>query len=294
MNKNEFLETLRKKLSILESSEVDDIILEYSNHIDQKIKDGKKEKEAVAAFGNIDDLAKEILRGYKISDTYSSNDLLNNLIKFFRDLVNSAEREFNNFAKNNNLDITNTLISILICIAGIFVVNIFVSVLDHLGRAMFNGNILFGFDNPVSIIWIITINIVRALIIAAIIYSTYCSVVNHSSDTNSQNKKNKETKTTKPKKEKNIDSSIKEPIITEYNDSKEQLSALRIIVNIFAALVSIPFIFTIIGLFIILSVFIGLMFKGIVFIGVTIILIGLIFIFSSITSILFRLIGGKE
>jgi len=294
MNKNEFLETLRKKLSILDGREVEDIILEYSNHIDQKIKDGKKEKEAVAGFGDIDDLAKEILKGYKISDTYSNNDILNNLTKFFRDLVNSFERQFSNFAKNNNLDITNTLISILMSIIVIFAANICITIIDHLGRAVFGGNFIWGFDNPLAVIWIIIINIVRVLIILAIIYSTYSNVVNHANNVDSKKTKSKEkNKQTQNTTEKS-NSDIAQPVISEIKKTNEPMSALRIVLNVFAVLFSIPFIFAIIGLFIVLSVFIGLMFKGIIIIGIPLIIMGLIFICSSITSLLFALVGGRE
>ena len=279
MNKKEFLETLRKRLSLLEESEVDDIILEYSNHIDQKVKDGKKEKAAVEAFGDIDDLSKEILMGYKISDNYSNSDLLNNLSKFFKNLVNSTERQFSNFAKNNNLDITNTLISVIIAIAMIFAVNVFITMLDYIGRAALGGNIMWGYSNPISAIWIIVINVVRILAIIAIIYSTYNTIVNPSKKSSKNNQKE--------------DEETKEPYIYIKDETKEAISAGRIILSIFAGLFSIPFIFSIIGLSIAISIFIGLMFKGIVFIGIPLILLGLIFVFSSIIGFLFNLIGGK-
>lgn len=292
MNKKEFLETLRKKLSILDENEVNDIILEYSNHIDQKIKDGKKEKEAVAAFGDIDDLSKEILKGYKIADDYSSNDLLNNLAKFFKDLVNSAERQFSSFAKNNNLDITNTLVSILVALAMLFAVNIFITVLDHLGRTALGGEFLWGAHNPISVIWIIIINIVRVLVILAIIFSTYNSVVNHDKKIKKNTYKKEENSETKTKTNK-VNDDIKEPFVYEKTESKDTMGAVRIVLSVFAALFSIPFIFTIIGLSIAISIFIGLMFKGVVFIGIPLILLGLCFILSSIVGFLFDLIGGK-
>ena len=66
MSKEKFLESLRKKLSILESSEIEDIISEYEGYIEEKIKKGSTEEEAVKSMGDVDELAKELLSAYKI------------------------------------------------------------------------------------------------------------------------------------------------------------------------------------------------------------------------------------
>ncbi len=73
MNKNEFLSALAKKLSVLNDSEKEDIISEYTDTINEKVKNGMNEKEAVKDFGDIDDLAKEILKAYKINPDYENN-----------------------------------------------------------------------------------------------------------------------------------------------------------------------------------------------------------------------------
>ena len=44
MTKEEFINKLKDKLSILNEDEVEDIINEYSEHIDEKIKSGVSEK----------------------------------------------------------------------------------------------------------------------------------------------------------------------------------------------------------------------------------------------------------
>ncbi len=73
MNKNEFLSALAKKLSVLNDSEKEDIISEYTDTINEKVKNGMNEKEAVKDFGDIDDLAKEILKAYKINPDYEKS-----------------------------------------------------------------------------------------------------------------------------------------------------------------------------------------------------------------------------
>ncbi|MBS7021215.1 MAG: DUF1700 domain-containing protein, partial [Firmicutes bacterium] len=70
MTKKKFLSELEKKLNVLNESEIKDIINEYSDIIDEKVKHGKTEKEAIEDFGKIEDLAKEILSAYKINPDY--------------------------------------------------------------------------------------------------------------------------------------------------------------------------------------------------------------------------------
>lgn len=67
MLKSEFLDFLNQKLSLINDKEKEDIILEYGTYIDDKIASGVSEEEAVAGFGDVDELAKEILSAYKIN-----------------------------------------------------------------------------------------------------------------------------------------------------------------------------------------------------------------------------------
>lgn len=70
MTKKKFLSELEKKLSVLDDSEIQDIVNEYRDIIDEKVKHGKTEKEAIEDFGSLDDLVKEILSAYKINPNY--------------------------------------------------------------------------------------------------------------------------------------------------------------------------------------------------------------------------------
>lgn len=67
MTKKAFLEKLEKKLSVLDAAEKKDIIDEYKGIIEEKIKHGMKEEEAVADFGDFDEFVSEILSAYKIN-----------------------------------------------------------------------------------------------------------------------------------------------------------------------------------------------------------------------------------
>ena len=70
MNKKEFINEIKTRLSILKKEEIDDIVNEYSEYIDEKIKSGKSESEAIKEFGDIDELVGGILDAYKIDKEY--------------------------------------------------------------------------------------------------------------------------------------------------------------------------------------------------------------------------------
>lgn len=92
MNKESFLSLLKLKLSNLEESEIKDIIDEYSDYIDQKVQDGLSEEEAVASFGDINELVSDINQAYHINQDDSLahktgiliTDIINYSIRFFK------------------------------------------------------------------------------------------------------------------------------------------------------------------------------------------------------------------
>lgn len=66
MDKREFLKELGNYLNILEEQEQQDILNEYSQHIEMKMEKGMSEEEAIEDFGNLEVLASEILSAYHI------------------------------------------------------------------------------------------------------------------------------------------------------------------------------------------------------------------------------------
>ena len=67
MNKQEFLNQLEKKLDRINETERKDILMEYGTYIDDKMATGVSEEDAVSGFGDVDELAEEILDAYKIN-----------------------------------------------------------------------------------------------------------------------------------------------------------------------------------------------------------------------------------
>ena len=70
MNKKEFLDVMERRLSVLEAQEREDMLSEYEQHIELKMKSGMSEQEAIEDFGDIDSLIAEILEAYHIDPSY--------------------------------------------------------------------------------------------------------------------------------------------------------------------------------------------------------------------------------
>ena len=186
MTKKIFLTKLRSKLEILEKQEIDDIIEEYSAHIDSKIEQGKTEKEAVADFGDIDVLTTEILSAYKIK----SNPVHKEESKL-EEFVSNFITEAGEFFKNLFETVSEQKMSrILLTIVYIIIAVIAVGILLWLVRIPFEiiKGIGFGFlsigghnvfSSGLGLVWnlfveltclVVSIVIIAALIKKAMIY----------------------------------------------------------------------------------------------------------------------------
>lgn len=75
MKKEDFLRELDSRLHILNEAERKDIIDEYSQHIDLKIANGLSEEDAAGDFGDIKELAAEILSAYNVNLKYNKPDV---------------------------------------------------------------------------------------------------------------------------------------------------------------------------------------------------------------------------
>lgn len=73
MNKTEFLDELKMCLAVLEEKEQQDILEEYTQHIDMKMERGLSEEEAIGDFGDLAQLAAEILEAYHVNPDYYGN-----------------------------------------------------------------------------------------------------------------------------------------------------------------------------------------------------------------------------
>lgn len=121
MLKKEFLDILNQKLSLINDKEREDILLEYGTYIDDKMTSGVSEEEAVAGFGDVDELVKEILDAYKIN-TDSMDTLSNKADKTIDKIYIKVEELFSkvgNFSMNEIFHILfDAFVLILILLIG--------------------------------------------------------------------------------------------------------------------------------------------------------------------------------
>lgn len=140
MSKKEFLEKLEHKLHLLKQDEIQDILDEYSGYIDNKLQEGKTEDEAVADFGNLDDLAREILSAYKIDDKYThdkSRDIIDNVVDIMTQGIDSAVTYFTQHFNNLSVEAVIRLVAlILIALVVIGLIKIPFSLLETLATGL--------------------------------------------------------------------------------------------------------------------------------------------------------------
>lgn len=134
MQKEEFLRKLRKKLDLLAVTEVDAIILEYSTIIEEKIKSGLSEKDAVASLGDIDDLANELLKTYKINPQYKGHDPIGT---FSKKVVSYVDQIMDVISKKKTDELVRMVIELLLFLFLIILCHIPIQILEDLGKDVF-------------------------------------------------------------------------------------------------------------------------------------------------------------
>lgn len=172
MNKEKFIKELTKKLDILSEEEKNDIILEYEDIIEEKIKHGKTEEEAVKEFGDIDKLTKEILEAYKINPNYKNSDksFFNNVEESIKkgakklsdtteEVIDNINSESKNITTSNVVEFIIKLILILLFLA---ILKIPFYIVEEFGKSIFeSSNIYLG--GAVKVIWVMLVEIIYIL-----------------------------------------------------------------------------------------------------------------------------------
>ena len=136
MNKEKFLETLRKKLSILEESEIEDILIEYEGYIEEKMKEGCTEEEAVKSMGDVRELAKDLLSAYKIKPEKSPTKNEGTFNNFLDDIVKIFERICDIFSHKSFEEIIKFMFYLVFIFILIGLCEIPFSIISEIGNDM--------------------------------------------------------------------------------------------------------------------------------------------------------------
>lgn len=302
MNKKEFTKLLERKLKILDENEVKDIINEYKDTIDEKVKHGQSEEDAVKDFGDIDELAKEILKAYKVNPKYDEIDeeLINvkEMAGDFEDWVKRSSKKmaqvskglYNDF-KNSNLTVElifEILIKIIVLLILLAILRLPFELINSLGESILDFA-FYPLNELLMFIWKIIVCLlyfVASILISITMFKDYFKNVENENKAQQAKPKKVIKKEKAQIKEEKIISDVK----TEKVDNKDSniiIKTLKIIFQVFVVISFImPLSLIVIGIVVLLVLGIYYLCIGINTVGVILILIGLFIFFTHIIDII--------
>lgn len=285
MNKRQFINELEKRLKVLNENERKDIVNEYSDIINEKIKNGETEEQAVSEFGNIDELVKEILESYKINPNYDdgfskkAKEVASNTEDFIKkgaqklaDTTKNVVNDFKNSGRTLTLEsVFEIIIKVFIFLIILGLLRIPFYILRELGVSVFEG-IFSPFDFGFNIIWRIIVwllYIICCILIGIVFFKKYMNNVKGLSNSNIEDFCVQNKQSTKSK---NQDYSN----LHKTEAKSKSSSALSIIIKVCAIIfIMIPLCSIIFGLFTATSISLYLLIKGVPVLGIFICLLGL-------------------
>ena len=305
MSKEKFLESLEKKLKILNDSEKEDIINEYRDIIEEKIKHGKTEEEAVKEFGNINKLAEEILSAYKINPDYNSNNKSGNFVNECENLIKTGAKKLSDVTdevvdgfKKSNIELNaetifEIIIKIILILLGLAILKIPFYFVSEVGSGIF-GIGIYPFSRITSSIWKILVEFIY-IVVCLLVIIVFIKKYTNNKDTNVINYENN-----KQGKSKNINNNqTKQENIKNKAKKKQTDDALGTLLLLISKLfiifvILIPLWMIIIFLLLVLSFIIYLIFMKIGVYGFLLLLLGILGIFITISSVIYNLMFNNK
>ncbi len=294
MNKKKFLKLLEIKLKVLEEKEIKDILDEYSNMIDEKIKKGKTEEEAIADFENIDELAKEILKAYKINPNYikesatKTEEVVKSIENTISDVAKKASKGFKKlykgFEEKNgefNFELLFEIIfKVIIIFLGLVILKLPFDFIKSVGKELIYTLLFSPLDKFVYWIWALLIAISYLGCSVFIIMQVFKKYFLKEEITKKEKKSIKAEKV-----EDKIEEKIEEKKITKGSN------VVTKIIQLFMSFIFLlPIWFINFSIAIALTIVIYLLIKGVALLGILVLLIGLNFMFGFLASLIKNLI----
>ena len=296
MNKNSFISKLKKNLKILDENEVKDIIDEYSEIIDEKIKNGKTEEEAINDFGDVNELSKEILKAYKINPKYTSDeeakiDVHNFIKEAANKLSNFTKGIFDDIKKHDDISLEfvfEILIKAAILLVIFAIIGLPFLIVCRLGYSIFE-IAFFPLDIILNVLWGMLIWILYFVVCVLISIRMFKDNIKQ---TKKIAKKSKKVK----RNEKISNEEISNEKIVKENKVKkdEEGNILKEIAKIFIFIfIVLPLIFVNLGIVVAICFTIYYLIIGIDLLGILFILVGLLVFFGYISNQLSNLFSKK-
>ncbi|MCM1053356.1 MAG: DUF1700 domain-containing protein, partial [Ruminococcus sp.] len=135
MNKEEFIKKLRKSLDILEDKEISDIVSEYEGYIEEKVKDGKSEEEAVKELGDFNEIVSDLLAAYKVKSPKKEEGAFT---RFINSLSDGLDNFMNSLNEKSGKDILKIIIEIIIILFIVTLLKIPFSMIKELVNDIFS------------------------------------------------------------------------------------------------------------------------------------------------------------
>ncbi|MDD3392545.1 MAG: DUF1700 domain-containing protein [Bacilli bacterium] len=296
MTKNKFLRELEQRLQILNEKERKDIISEYKNIIEEKVKTGQTEKEAVADFGDMEELVSEILDAYKINTDYGKNeDKVGDFVKDGETLIKKGASKLADLSKdiaekitkNDNLSIETIfeiIIKAFLVLIAFALLKIPFFIIKQIGKELLLV-IFYPLNSVLIVMWGIivwTFYIITCVLIGIMVFKKYF---------NKETNDDEEIDIKKVKTSKNVKKEKKVEPVREDRTSSILKNILKIVIIIW---VYIPLLFVLFGLISFASFLVYLIFKGLTLIGAILITFGLIIIFGYALQAINYLITNKK
>lgn len=265
-----FLEKLEAQLTMLEVSEQKKIIKRYQNEINEKIKSGMSEKEAIKSLGRMDDIVFQIYEEYhldkkNIGKTATVGEkverILRKCAKFLADTCTETAYYLNHIS-NNALE-TFFEVFLKIVVFCIFALLLKLPFIWLEGCIQYLLNFLFyPFDRVLLNISSFTIAVIYFIVCVALILFLFKGYA----------KKDNKDKT----------KAINKVKIESSEQSRNYAYAL-LKVGLYIVCI-IPMIFIVLGLLVLTALSLFIVYKGVSVIGLVVILVGLLFLSIIITT----------
>lgn len=305
MTKKKFLNELEKKLSVLDDSEIQDIINEYRDIIDEKVKHGKTEKEAIEDFGSLDDLVKEILSAYKINPNYKEahkdefeasakklGEDFDDFIKKGAEKASKVTKKVMDQVRENDQEFTiefifellfKAIAALLLCVVATIPMTIIKELVESLLRM---------FVSPLSNILIFLFEFVLGILFLILCGFIFVAMFKQYVTPNKKKEEKKEE--TKKMNVEEKETEKKEKVVK--NSEPDALGTLIITIMKVAVIffILLPIWMMEFGIGICLVFLMAAMIKGIFFVGPLFLCAGGICLLSEISSIIFRLIFTEK
>lgn len=268
-----FLEKLESHLTMLEESEQKKIIKRYQKEIEEKIKDGMKEEDALKSLGSIDSIVSDIYEEYHLDKKYvvekstvgdSVNSGMRKCANFLADTCAEISYYVSHISNNSLETFFEILLKVIVLVIAIMVFKLPFLLIENflnfgLSYLFYPFNVIL---TKLSSFVIAVIYLLICISLAIIMFKGYA------------------------KREKKEELSTEKKVIKEkIKSSENSRNFAYVLLKIFLYIIFIvPMIMISLTLFLLLALALFFVYKGVSIIGLVVILVGLLFLSIIVTT----------